>query len=363
MTLPNRSGSEGSYRYGFNGKEKDDEVKGEGVQYDYGFRIYDARIGKFLSTDPLFKGYPWYTPYQFAGNKPILAVDLDGLEEYIPIPNTEESSTPKLKYSIQESVPCVDCHHNTILDPSDLTEEDIQEAKTAAVLTLTIATAGVGAELYASGRLAYGFYRLAWIASNPANQEMAVAVGGLTASLIDPNPANDYPGNLDDVARPIKYLFRGTTRGFSGGATAIKYSATYTSTDPLKATIFSTLNKAKGEAIVLIGNMKKLKNIPTLPSNRLAEMEKEVILNIQPSTFMKEAASITLGQAKSIFKEMGIAVPSTVNMQNINTILKQTKDLTEKQINTFYEKASKIIEKEAIKQTEEFIKNLDKSNN
>ncbi|MDO5971995.1 GH-E family nuclease [Flavivirga aquimarina] len=80
--LPNRHGSSDSYRYGFNGKEKDDEVKGEGAQYDYGFRIYDPRLGKFLSTDPLFKGYPHYTPYQFAGNTPIQAMDLDGLEEY-----------------------------------------------------------------------------------------------------------------------------------------------------------------------------------------------------------------------------------------------------------------------------------------
>ena len=39
-------------------------------------------MGKFLSTDPLFRGYPYYTPYQFAGNKPIWAIDLDGLEEY-----------------------------------------------------------------------------------------------------------------------------------------------------------------------------------------------------------------------------------------------------------------------------------------
>lgn len=31
--------------------------------------------------DPLTASYPWYTPYQFAGNKPIWAVDLDGLEE------------------------------------------------------------------------------------------------------------------------------------------------------------------------------------------------------------------------------------------------------------------------------------------
>ncbi len=71
----------GGYRFGYNGKEKDDELKGTGIQYDYGFRIYDARIAKFLSVDPLTRSYPWYTPYQFAGNKPIHCLDLDGLEE------------------------------------------------------------------------------------------------------------------------------------------------------------------------------------------------------------------------------------------------------------------------------------------
>jgi RHS repeat-associated protein len=70
------------YRYGFNGKENDDEAKGEGNQLDYGFRIYDPRVGKFLSVDPLTKKYPELTPYQFASNTPIQAIDLDGLEAY-----------------------------------------------------------------------------------------------------------------------------------------------------------------------------------------------------------------------------------------------------------------------------------------
>ncbi|MEX2482935.1 MAG: OmpA family protein [Brumimicrobium sp.] len=73
------------YRYGFNGKERDDEVSGNGNVYDYGFRIYNPRIGKFLSRDPLAASFAWYTPYQFAGNKPIIAIDLDGKEEYIVI--------------------------------------------------------------------------------------------------------------------------------------------------------------------------------------------------------------------------------------------------------------------------------------
>ncbi len=38
-----------------------------------------------MSLDPLTKSYPWYTPYQFAGNKPVRYIDLDGLEEYDPM--------------------------------------------------------------------------------------------------------------------------------------------------------------------------------------------------------------------------------------------------------------------------------------
>jgi RHS repeat-associated protein len=69
-----------AYRYGFNGKENDNEVKGEGNQQDYGMRIYDPRLGKFLSVDPLTKEYPELTPYQFASNRTIDGIDLDGLE-------------------------------------------------------------------------------------------------------------------------------------------------------------------------------------------------------------------------------------------------------------------------------------------
>ena len=85
MQMPSRkyqsvtlSSAEG-YRYGFNGKEKDKDINSL-TAYDYGFRIYNPAIGKFLSVDPLMNSYPWYTPYQFAGNKPIGMVDLDGLE-------------------------------------------------------------------------------------------------------------------------------------------------------------------------------------------------------------------------------------------------------------------------------------------
>ncbi|WP_121356790.1 RHS repeat-associated core domain-containing protein [Flavisolibacter nicotianae] len=72
--------ADGGYRYGFNGKEQDPETYGDANIYDYGFRIYNPRIGRFLSVDPLTKKYPELTPYQFASNRPIDGVDLDGLE-------------------------------------------------------------------------------------------------------------------------------------------------------------------------------------------------------------------------------------------------------------------------------------------
>jgi hypothetical protein len=49
-------------------------------------------------VDPLTKDYPWYTPYQFAGNTPIAAVDLDGAEElYYTVSLNEKTKTSSVK--------------------------------------------------------------------------------------------------------------------------------------------------------------------------------------------------------------------------------------------------------------------------
>lgn len=70
------------YRYGFQGQEKDDEVKGEGNSINYKYRMHDPRIGRFFAVDPLAPKYPHYTPYQFSGNKVIAFRELEGLEEF-----------------------------------------------------------------------------------------------------------------------------------------------------------------------------------------------------------------------------------------------------------------------------------------
>jgi RHS repeat-associated protein len=66
------------YRYGFNGKENDKEIKGDEKQQDFGLRIYDPRLGRFLSIDPFYKTSPGESNYVFAGNSPVHFLDQEG---------------------------------------------------------------------------------------------------------------------------------------------------------------------------------------------------------------------------------------------------------------------------------------------
>ena len=84
MLIPGRGYNSEKYRFAFNGKESDPEWKGTiGAVYDYGFRIYDSRTGKFLSVDPLTREFPWNSTYTFAENDVIRAIDLEGAEKKI----------------------------------------------------------------------------------------------------------------------------------------------------------------------------------------------------------------------------------------------------------------------------------------
>ena len=69
MGMASRSGNNGNYRYGYQGSEKDDEIKGQGNYYTTFFRGLDPRLGKWLSVDP--KTTAWESPYVSMGNNPI----------------------------------------------------------------------------------------------------------------------------------------------------------------------------------------------------------------------------------------------------------------------------------------------------
>ncbi|MDQ3100657.1 MAG: hypothetical protein M3R08_04670 [Bacteroidota bacterium] len=76
------------YRFAFQGQEKDDEMHGAtGTSYNYTFRMHDARIGRFLSIDPLSDKYPYNSPYAFSENRVVDKVELEGLETGdLPLP-------------------------------------------------------------------------------------------------------------------------------------------------------------------------------------------------------------------------------------------------------------------------------------
>jgi len=81
--MDDRHQSSGNYRYGFQGQEQDDEVKGKGNSVNYKYRMHDGRIGRFFAVDPLAREYPYYSPYSFSGNRVVDAIELEGLEPVV----------------------------------------------------------------------------------------------------------------------------------------------------------------------------------------------------------------------------------------------------------------------------------------
>ncbi|MBD2769223.1 hypothetical protein IC235_15130 [Hymenobacter sp. BT664] len=70
------------YRFGFNGKEKDAEFNSN---YDFGARIYDPRIGRWMATDPLAGKMSSHSPYNYAFDNPVSLIDPDGMMPHSPI--------------------------------------------------------------------------------------------------------------------------------------------------------------------------------------------------------------------------------------------------------------------------------------
>jgi RHS repeat-associated protein len=82
------------YRFRFNGKENDKETYGDGNALDFGARIYDSRLGRFLSVDPHKMNYPNFSTFAAFTDNPILFVDKDGRDiEFSTIINNDGSKT------------------------------------------------------------------------------------------------------------------------------------------------------------------------------------------------------------------------------------------------------------------------------
>jgi RHS repeat-associated protein len=76
--MAGRADNSENYRYGFNGMEKDNEFTNSTSHYDFGARIYDSRLGRWLAVDPLFINFPNYSDYVANANNPVYFIDLKG---------------------------------------------------------------------------------------------------------------------------------------------------------------------------------------------------------------------------------------------------------------------------------------------
>ncbi len=103
--MPGRNGGNTS-RFGFQGQERDDELKGKGNSWNYKYRMHDARIGRFFALDPLAPYYPHNSPYAFSENRVIDWIELEGLEGLTPTMTKDES---KLKVENIYSAPQYSC--------------------------------------------------------------------------------------------------------------------------------------------------------------------------------------------------------------------------------------------------------------
>ena len=138
--MPGRNYINGSsYRYGFNGKETDSET---GTQ-NYGYRIYNPSLGRFLSTDPVGSVFPFWSPYHFGANNPVWFIDFDGLQPIVRT-GTYAGKTYTVTTSVEDPMTITlssDGNTNTIISFYSVSKgKDSQEKGQTSLALLTAGT-------------------------------------------------------------------------------------------------------------------------------------------------------------------------------------------------------------------------------
>lgn len=100
--LPGRKMNADSYGHGYQGKEKDNELKGDGNAYYFKERMYDPRIGRWLSIDPNAKKFPGESPYIAMSANPVSRIDDDGAQDH-PACSVEWGQALKFDTEMQKS--------------------------------------------------------------------------------------------------------------------------------------------------------------------------------------------------------------------------------------------------------------------
>jgi len=121
--------------FGFNGMLRDDDVKdklqtpedeGRGNSYATHYRLYDPRVTRWFSIDPLVAQFPWTSPYTGMGNNPVSRIDPMGDADYISTDLTiiNDGVDDGLKYALDKN----------LLPDTKGEPPSIQQLKTASII-------------------------------------------------------------------------------------------------------------------------------------------------------------------------------------------------------------------------------------
>ncbi len=119
MLVPTRNFQSPAYRYGFQGQEKDDEIKGNGNSLNYKFRMHDPRVGRFFAVDPLSKTFPWNSPYAFSENRVVDMKELEGAEITGAISDSFKMAVGKEAIKKTKSLQIIDRTLDNVADRTD----------------------------------------------------------------------------------------------------------------------------------------------------------------------------------------------------------------------------------------------------
>ncbi|WP_443938772.1 RHS repeat domain-containing protein [Pedobacter sp. MW01-1-1] len=273
-----------TYRYGFNGKENDGEVNG---QQDYGMRIYDSRLGRFKSVDPITKQYPSLTPYQFASNVPTSGVDRDGLELEPSTVGHSEMHNREWAEQLRKRDPK---HADGIIKQANVN---------AFLIVGSMLTAGNGAlfSAFANGVVDYGAYKFVkgTLKRNDADiaEGVHLMVWGATGEI-----GGALLGKTFEVTSPLlKAWGSSIAKAFEGGGTKLISS--------------EMLNKYPNSPV--IGNPLETFIAPTSEVNKLIESGASrakiaETLGIEDPLFFK-GELIRVDIKPSVLKELNLRVP------------------------------------------------------
>jgi len=118
-------------RYKYNGKE---EFTDNGLDWlNYGARFYDAALGRFWTQDNYSEKYAWMSPYQYAGNSPVMNIDVNGDSVYVIFDGKDgklyiyNDNNSRRDYSDDELIGTYNAHNNVAKHSKGKWEDGVYE--------------------------------------------------------------------------------------------------------------------------------------------------------------------------------------------------------------------------------------------